>query len=59
MKNKKNRNSLVPIASMFLMIGLTFDQMKWLKYIFLIISVVLSLIALQQALKAKSDKQEF
>ncbi|MFT3752295.1 MAG: hypothetical protein QM800_05265 [Paludibacter sp.] len=39
MKKEKNPKALLPIAIMFLVIGLTFDQMKWLKYIFLIISL--------------------
>ncbi|HEY6915932.1 MAG TPA: hypothetical protein VI413_14740 [Paludibacter sp.] len=58
MKKEKNPKVLIPVAAMFLVVGLTFDEMKWLKYIFLIISLVLSIIALQHSFKVKRNKQE-
>ena len=55
MEKEKNTKAttLIPIAMMFLVIGTTFDHSNWMKYTFMGISVVLSIISLVISLKEK------
>jgi len=55
MEKEKNKKVmiLIPIAMMFLVIGMTFDHPNWLKYTFMGISIVLSSISLVISLTEK------
>ena len=59
MKKRKNSNpiTLIPIAMMFLIIGITFDESQWWKYTFMIISIILCVISLLLSLKNKSREE--
>ena len=45
--------TLIPIAMMFLVLGITFDTTKWIKYAFMISSIILCLISLILSVKEK------
>lgn len=53
MNKEKRSRTMIPIAMMFLVIGLTFDHLKWLKYTFVIFSILLCLISLGLSIKEK------
>ena len=53
MNKEKRSRTMIPIAMMFLVVGLTFDHMKWLKYTFVIFSVLLCLISIGLSIKEK------
>jgi len=59
MKKWKNSNSttLIPIAMMFLVIGITFEESQWWKYTFMIISIILCVISLLFSLKNKNKEE--
>ena len=52
-KQKINSNTLIPIAMMFLVIGISFNETIWLRYTFMLISIVLCIISLLLSLKDK------
>ena len=45
----------VAIAMMFLVIGMTCDHIKWLKYTLMIISVILCTISLVLSIKERKE----
>ena len=55
MEKEKNSKAttLIPIAMMFLIIGMTFDETFWLKYTFLVISIILCIVSVGLSLKRK------
>lgn len=59
MEKRKNStpNALISIAMMFLVIGITFDNPGWLKYTFMFISILLSIISLVLSLKEKKEEK--
>ena len=51
--------SLMPIAALCLIIGiLMFDSIKWLKYTFFIVAIILSLISIILQYKNKINNKE-
>ena len=57
MNKEKRSRTMIPIAMMFLVIGLTFDNLKWLKYTFFIFSILLCLISLGLSIKEKKETE--
>jgi hypothetical protein len=57
MNKEKRSRTMIPIAMMFLVIGLTFDHLKWLKYTFVIFSILLCLISLGLSIKEKKETE--
>ena len=57
MNKEKRSRTMIPIAMMFLVIGLTFDHLKWLKYTFAIFSILLCLISLGLSIKEKKETE--
>ena len=60
MNNNKKRNAiiLIPISMMFLILGITmFNSTKWLKFLFLIISIILSAISILSSLKNRINNK--
>lgn len=55
-KNSKT-NTLVPIAMMFLIMGMTFDKIDYLKYTFMIIAIILCIISVVLSLKEKKEEK--
>jgi len=58
--NKQNKSTtLIPIAMMFLAVGVSITTISiWLKYSFMIISIILSAIALFLSLKNSNNKDK-
>jgi hypothetical protein len=57
MNKEKRSRTMIPIAMTFLVIGLTFDHLKWLKYTFVIFSILLCLISLGLSIKEKKETE--
>ena len=57
MNKEKRSRTMIPIAMMFLVIGLTFDHLKWIKYTFVIFSILLCLISLGLSIKVKKETE--
>ena len=56
--NKQNKSTtLIPIAMMFLAVGISMTTI-WLKYSFVIISIILSAIALFLSLKNSNNNDK-
>jgi hypothetical protein len=55
MKKEKRRRTIIPIAMMFLVIGLTFDNTRWLQYTFVLLSIVLCLISLGLSIRERKE----
>jgi Mn2+/Fe2+ NRAMP family transporter len=57
MKKEKRRRTIIPIAMMFLVIGLTFDHTRWLQYTFVLSSIILCLVSLGLSIKEKKEAE--
>lgn len=53
MDKQKKMIAFLPIAVMFLVIGIVFDEPKWLKYIFLLLSIVMFIYIIVYSAKNK------